>query len=239
MNLQQLQNLTLQWRASLLPKLYEDCQGQVQSGPFKGIQLLPLTCWGDGDTASKLLGLYEDELHDYIHRVQAPDLVINVGCAEGYYAVGLARKFACRTIAADSDARAQDITAQTAQANHVTVETTGTLTAQDLQQLIGSHARVFVFMDCEGAEQALLDLDLVPGLKNATVLVESHDCLVTDITNTLVKRFENTHDCEVIRAQGKNPWQFPMLDKYWDLEKLILVNECRPETAIWIWMEPK
>jgi hypothetical protein len=49
--------------------------------------------WGDGDQASKLLGLYEKELEPALETVvqSKPDAVIVVGCAEGFYALGLAR----------------------------------------------------------------------------------------------------------------------------------------------------
>jgi predicted O-methyltransferase YrrM len=42
----------------------------------------------------KLLGVYERELHDVLENLIAwgPDLVIDAGAAEGYYAVGLARR---------------------------------------------------------------------------------------------------------------------------------------------------
>ena len=239
MNPQQLQQLTLQWRATYTPLLYFHVAGTVQSGPFRNMRLLPEVCWGDGDQASKLLGLYEDELHEYIHGIQDPDLIINIGCAEGYYAVGLARLWPVRTVAADTDSRAQRITGENAQLNSARVHTRGEMNTGDLEQELAAAQRPVVIMDSEGAEAELLNPVTVPSLAHTTVLVESHDCFVPDITNTLLQRFAPTHHCTRIRAQGKNPWQFEFLDQISDLEKLILVNECRPQTAQWIWMEPK
>lgn len=242
MNISQLQNLTLQFRAQLLPKLYSDFDGLVQSGPFTGVKLLPDVCWGDGDTASKLLGLYEDELHSYINRMVAnePDLVVNLGSAEGYYAVGMALRCSkSRVVAADIDARARDITAKTAAANSVCVELMNGVTANELQGIIAGANKPFLIIDIEGAENTVLDPVLAPDLSRCTILVESHDCFDPGITQRLMQRFETTHHTELIRAAGKNPWMFSALDKMWDLEKLILVNECRPESAQWIWMEPK
>jgi protein-L-isoaspartate O-methyltransferase len=57
------------------------------------MQLPRRTSWGDGYRAAKLLGAYEHSLHDVLLKPvsRQPDPIINVGCAEGYYAVGLAR----------------------------------------------------------------------------------------------------------------------------------------------------
>jgi len=199
-------------------------------------------CWGDGDTASKLLGCYEDELHSYIKRmvVDEPDLVVNLGSAEGYYAVGMAlRSSKSRVVAADIDARARDITARTAVLNGVTVETVPAVDARGLQAIIESACKPFLIVDIEGAENTVLDPEQAPALAQCRILVESHDCFDAGITDRLIDRFKPTHHTVKITAQGKNPWQFRCLEKMWDLEKLILVNECRPETAQWIWMEPR
>ena len=47
----------------------------------------------DGDLPPKLLCCYEAELHPAIERAAArnPQLIVTIGCAEGYYAVGMAR----------------------------------------------------------------------------------------------------------------------------------------------------
>ena len=66
----------------------------VSGGPFAGLAYpdrAPISL------VPKLLGIYERELHGAIEaaiRAQ-PGLIVNVGAADGYYAVGLARR--CRT----------------------------------------------------------------------------------------------------------------------------------------------
>ena len=241
MTIQELQNLTLAHRATLLGPLYTQLQGRVTTGPFTGMQLVPEVCWGDGDTAAKLLGVYEQELQDTIKRVfiEPCDLVINVGSAEGYYAVGMARRMGCRTIAVDTDARARTITEATAAANGVTVETLDSITPSSLQDLLSTARRPFVIMDCEGAERELLDPVQTPALTHTRLLIESHECFVPGITQVLQDRFAATHLTRVIRSGGRNPSHHKILDQYWDLEKWILINECRPQSGEWIWMEPK
>ena len=61
-----------------------------QSGPFAG-----MSCISEAICSSlvpKLLGSYESELHQVLNQILETDYqnVIDIGCAEGYYAVGLA-----------------------------------------------------------------------------------------------------------------------------------------------------
>jgi hypothetical protein len=64
----------------------------VQSGPFAGMRLGQHSA--EGCHAPKLLGCYEQALHPHFERFIARgfDAVLNIGSAEGYYAIGLARR---------------------------------------------------------------------------------------------------------------------------------------------------
>jgi hypothetical protein len=65
----------------------------VQDGIFAGMVLSKRVCWGDGDLLPKLLRFYEEELHTSLSAcvTDSPDLIVNLGAAEGFYPVGLAR----------------------------------------------------------------------------------------------------------------------------------------------------
>ena len=64
---------------------------QVLAGPFQGMRYFNEVTWGS--LIPKWVGTYEMELHPWIGQIvgQPPRIVIDVGCAEGFYAVGLAR----------------------------------------------------------------------------------------------------------------------------------------------------
>ena len=62
----------------------------VQQGPFRGLQYIDNSV---GSTLPpKLMGTYERELIWVIDEMIStePDIIIDIGAAEGYYAVGLA-----------------------------------------------------------------------------------------------------------------------------------------------------
>lgn len=128
----------------------------VQSGPFRGMVLPARTSWLDGDITPKILGCYEAELHAAVDRAaeRQPTVVINVGCAEGFYAVGLARLFPhARVYAFDTHERARAVCREAADANGLgeRLEIDGACTTQRLLEVAGNN-RALIVLDCEGAE---------------------------------------------------------------------------------------
>jgi ribosomal protein L11 methylase PrmA len=243
-NLQRyLQDVANARRQELLPFVFAHTQGRVQTGPFKGVTLLPQYMWGDGDTAAKLLGVYENELHEFVESAiaAAPDAVINVGCAEGYYSIGLAHRLkTVGVLAIDIDARSAAIVQTTAEANQLNnvAAITQTVDAAWLQSQCSQHRLPFVVMDCEGAELELLSLDQVPALAHSLILVESHDCINPSITSTLIERFGSTHTIQTVSQTVKDAYQFEFLQGLSDCDKWALVHEGRPSTMSWLYMVP-
>ena len=70
----------------------------------------------------KIVGSYESELHQIIGKICNTDYseIVDIGCAEGYYAVGLAMRIpTARVYAYDINAKAIDLCRQMAQINNV------------------------------------------------------------------------------------------------------------------------
>lgn len=243
-NLQRyLQDVANARRQELLPFVFAHTLGKVQTGPFAGTVLLPKYMWGDGDTAAKLLGVYENELHQFVESAIAaePDAVINVGCAEGYYSIGLARRLPTATVlAVDIEPTAAEIVRNTAEANQLSNITavTQTVDCAWLEQQCQLHQQPLLVMDCEGAELALLDPVKVPALTACSIIVESHDCIDPVITKTLLSRFSATHHVHVASQTYKDPYQFDFLAALSDCDKWALVHEGRPSTMSWLYMTP-
>src|SRR4051812_14244715 len=63
----------------------------VLSGPFAGMAYVRQAA--GSCLAPKLIGCYEAELHGVVARILRTGYtqIVDIGCAEGYYAVGLAR----------------------------------------------------------------------------------------------------------------------------------------------------
>jgi hypothetical protein len=162
----------------------------------------------------KLLGSYELELSQILDDVIREDhsVIVDVGCAEGYYAVGLALRCpAARVFAFDQDAEAQRACRETALRNQVAerVEVLGACDPEALNRL--PLAGALLVCDCEGYELDLLTPELVPGLRSCDILVELHDHLNAEITPALLRRFLGTHTAQLIPSVIRNPDTFPSL----------------------------
>lgn len=219
--------------------VFEHTDGFVVSGPFENMKLPEQHSWGSGDVVPKSLGCYEAELHGAVETAigRNPDLVINVGCAEGYYAVGLARRLPAATVHAfDIDARAQAVCALAAEANGVgrRVVTAGECTADRLCELAASARRPLIVMDCEGAETALLPEAAMPRLAHADILLECHDFIDRAITPTLRGRLMPTHAIDLIVEGARNPAAFEFMQPLSTLDRWLAVCEFRPETMHWL-----
>jgi len=110
--------------------------------------------------SAKIVGSYEEEIAPVIERIIAkqPTCVIDIGCAEGYYAVGFARRLpSTRVYAFDIDRNAQALCRRTARANGVDARVSigGECTIDRLKELMT--ANTTILSDCEGCEMDLLN----------------------------------------------------------------------------------
>jgi hypothetical protein len=220
--------------------------GRVAKGPFAGMQYIA------GAVGSayvpKLLGIYERELNSRIEQACALGfpLIIDIGAAEGYYAVGLARRNPkARVIAFEMEAKGQSAMKEMALLNDVSsrVEVRGKCGLEDLQAVLQSATRSLIVCDVEGDEETLLNPDVIPGLSEAHLLVEMHDFIHPGITERMTRKFDATHEVHRIWQEPRTRLDFP----YRTVATALLpghylnwaVSEWRPVQMSWLWMEPR
>jgi hypothetical protein len=225
---------------SLNEWIWQQTQGIVQSGPFAGMQLPQQSSWDDGNTGNKCLGCYEQEFHEpveqEIFRLLELDnpKIVNLGCAEGYYAVGLARRLPKATVhIVDSSDEALRICHAAATMNDVTVQSGSEL-------MVILNGADLIVCDCEGAENAYIDPERYPGLKHASMLVEMHDFPGVHNTEIIYGRFCKTHmiamcQSEMMRAPGNYEILFALPSH----AKWMAVSEGRPCLQNLMYLRPK
>ena len=226
-----------------LTRTRTDCR--VLGGPFAGLRYVEDSV--GSAYVPKLLGIYESELSVQVASIcqRRPSLIIDIGAAEGYYAIGLAvRNPQARVIAFEMESQGQAALREMAALNGVAerVEIRGKCEPRDLAAVLGDNPSPIIVCDVEGYEQHLLDLRSVPALARATILLELHDFIVPGITEKLRGRFNGTHRIEHIWQQPRSREQFPwrtlgttlLLKSYLDWS----VSEWRPVRMAWLWMEP-
>src|SRR5215472_7140657 len=146
--------LLAKYRATLLQNtVVQQCGTTVQGGPFAGMRFVAQST--EGCHVPKLLGCYEAELHPHILAAarRGYDAVINIGSAEGYYAVGLALLMPdARVYAYDTNAASHAVCRSVAEANGVAerVVVGSTFHGEDFATFASQ--RMLVMCDIEGAE---------------------------------------------------------------------------------------
>jgi precorrin-6B methylase 2 len=227
------------WRSQMVANTLVAREGaRVRSGPFAGMEYLTVAT--EGAIAPRLFGTYESELHPHLAAFAAEGLecVIDVGCAEGYYAVGLARMLPEATVYAyDIDEKARIACADLAARNGVTdrVVIGGEFAPADFERFAGR--RSLVMVDTEGAEVDILQP--VPALAQMRIIVETHDVYRPGAMKTLVERFSPTHDIVRVDLQAKALDLPNWLAALPHLDHLIAVWEWRAAPTPWLVMTPK
>jgi len=232
--------LLCKWRAELVSQHLAEEGLAVRSGPFAGLLLAGQS--SEGCFAPKLLGTYEAELHPLLRSLpgRGYEAVINVGCAEGYYAVGLARMLPGVTLVAhDTDEEAQRLCRALAAANGVSarLRVGGLFAPADFAAYAGR--RALVVCDIEGAEADLLDPEAAPALRGMDLLVETHDVLREGTSALLRERFAATHEITAWRVGARDPSAFGELAGLEHLDQLLAVWEWRLPGNDWLWLEKR
>jgi hypothetical protein len=213
---------------------------RVLAGPFAGMRCLPFAS-GSG-LLPKIVGSYELEIQPAVAASlrRGYRRVVNVGCGEGYYAVGYARLLpAAEVHAFDLDPLARQRLRGLARRNGLAgrIRVTARCRPDDLAALAGPGC--LVVCDCEGGEKELLDPRRAPRLAAADLLVEMHDFVDPSISSTLEARFRDTHDVEVIPMRERDASRMPLLADLSPEQRRFAVWEGRPAGMQWAWMRAR
>jgi hypothetical protein len=182
----------------LLNSIFKDAK--VMGGPFQGMMY--------GGTSSfcsayypKILGTYEMELIPAINAFLDKGYcqIVDVGAADGFYAVGFALKSPeSKIIAYEQSPHARKQLAVLARTNGVqgSIEIRERCERNDMMRLPSAPGLLIV--DCEGYEEVLLDDSVIQHLKDWDFLIETHDGFSRGVTRRLIERFNASHDVTVV-----------------------------------------
>ena len=235
--------LLCKWRSALIENTVQQHNGtRIWSGPFEGMDFLPRST--HGCHVSKLVGCYEQPLQPFIEEAirAAYPVVVNIGCAEGYYAVGMAGRMPdTRVDAFDIDPAAQRACGEFASKRGVAdrVRVGARFTADDFAAYAGQ--KTLVLCDIEGAERELLDPEAAPALRGMDLIVESHDCVAAGTTRLLTARFQSTHAITVVVDSGARrlPKVPPWFTRLGHLDQLLATWEWRSGPTPWLVMRSR
>jgi len=229
-----------------LKRNFEDVQ--VKYGPFKGLKYPELAGFGS-ELYPKLLGCYEVELFNCLERIRPNNYkkIVNIGCAEGYYAVGLGLMFEESIVYAyDLAERARALCTAMGKENGIEgrLNVFSKCTANTLNKLDFGE-RSLIVCDCEGFEIELFKKEVMDNIKNCDILIELHDFINPEISSKMLPLFKATHDLVIYRSMDDDLKLIQLNEKYEELQKLspyekkIALGELRPTTMEWAFLTPK
>jgi hypothetical protein len=224
----------------VLGSLFGEELPAILEGPFKGMHYLD-EAYGS-QLLPKILGTYELPIQSWIQEINRGDYaaIIDVGCAEGFYAVGFAvENPKAENFAFDVNEKALIVARQLAQKNDVEerVKFHVNFDEHSLKGILSRHngSRTFIFMDVEGAEEHLLNPTVNPAVLNCDVLVELHDCFKPGITEKIIDYFHRSHKIEIIvdydgRQKASSLNYFDISEADWRF----CTDESRPAKMRWL-----
>jgi hypothetical protein len=227
--------------AACAPALTRRLGDTVLHGPFSGLRY-PEASGVSTDRVRKLLGAYEAELHAVLEEIcdRPYRTVVNIGAAEGYYAVGLAYRLPSVTVVAfERDAGARRSLQQLAELNGVAsrVQIGGYCTLNALAECpLGTGT--LIVSDCEGCEYDLLQPGALPGLVSCDFLVELHRRRELSPRRHFTDLFGKTHRITFIDTRRRDPSAYPELAGFTTAELDALFFE-RTDHYGWAHLRPE
>jgi hypothetical protein len=193
-------------------KLFGSDTPHVLLGPFAGLKYLNETVWGPIEP--KWIGYYEAELHPIFETLPsgAYDAIVDVGSAEGYYSVSLAKKFpSAQIISYDTDPWAREQQARLSALNECkNISIRRNCTPLRLERDIRRSRKPLVICDIEGFEYRLLDPTKAPSLRRADILIEVHinpddkELSIDEGCQEFIRRFSTSHSPRIFRIEQRN-----------------------------------
>tara|TARA_B110000093_G_scaffold121568_1_gene130300 strand:- start:429 stop:1268 length:840 start_codon:yes stop_codon:yes gene_type:complete len=213
----------------------------VRSGPFKGLQYVDFVSF-TSTILPKLLGTYESEIYQDLELLinnNNYDEILNIGSADGYYAIGLAQRCPDAVVYCfDVNPLSLKFVRGMATLNNAkNVAIKGLFTDEHFQDYL--KGKSLVVCDVDGYEDELFNKKVLPLLKNSDIIIETHDYVVENTTQMLVDRLAETHDVKVV------PYKQNKLDELPDIfnnQAMVLRKVACSERIVdnkWIVATPK
>ena len=236
--------------ASKLNRLHEKVQillteHVVRHGPFKGMNFGNARRESDSIYA-KLLGSYETEIHLFFEKVfkKKYSSILNIGCEDGFYAVGLALQMPNVAIKAfDSNSKAIQNSKELANLNNVgdRISFYGKCTSANIDSL-DMNERMLLVVDCEGDEGIIFNKNNAMLLAKSDLLIELHINIYPLLEKHFRELFDVTHKIYIVNSIDDHiktlTYNFPETEGMDYETKRFMIGE-RNVFMQWMFMESK
>jgi len=218
---------------------------QVAYGIFTGMKISNEVSWGRHDALSKYLGQYESHILEKLKNLgERYDHFIDIGAADGYYAIGLLHSKLYKTATCfEISSRGREIIAKNAvlndQENNINIY--GEANKDMLEEEVNVAKSCVVLCDIEGAEFKLFSKEILKTLRNCEIITELHDDFVIgeeDRRQRLVDDAKEFFEISFIKRANPNPNDFEELKGWSDDLRQLAFSEERPCRMDWLFLSP-
>lgn len=219
----------------------------VAYGPFAGMRLSEKVWWSKNDRITQTLGCYEEhvlkKLCDFA--TQGATKFIDIGAADGYFAVGMSfSRIYPEVVAFEIAVEGQKRILENAIANNCAAKLSvfGEANIESIIRETKNAKTATVLIDIEGAEYDFLSDEILKTLSKSNVICELHPWVVEDgysAQKYLINRAEKVFNIELIKRETYNPNSFSEFYDLSDEERLIAVGEGRGKNMQWLVCTPK
>ena len=218
----------------------------VLHGVFAGMKYPQMASIGSA-LLPKLLGSYENEIQSLLEKICGDQYseIVDIGCAEGYYAVGLAMRIkTAKVFAFDTNLEAIRLCEAMADLNGVSDRvTTGAFCDAETLMSLPLTERALIISDCEGYEKDLFLKETLPFLAGHDLLIEVHDFIDIEISSYLRELFQESHHIEVYSSiddiKKAQQYDYKELEGFSLEEKRKILREGRPAIMEWFYLKPR
>ena len=235
-------------KAKALKIVHDKYKNVISFGLFSGMKLSKNPWWGSYDQISKILGEYEKEVLEklsYFLSLNKNSTFVDIGAADGFYAVGVAFKnLAKHTYAFEISQQGRSELKKNAILNQCYEKITILEKAnkETLKKIYKELKNAVIIIDIEGSEYDLLDIDVLDLFKNSIVIIELHPNKIKNgkiRENELEENAKKYFKISKIYRDVYRPNSFKIFNELSDDERLLAFSEGRSRNPKWLVLEPK
>lgn len=218
----------------------------IAYGPLKGYKLSSDSHWGVTDRGGMILGIYEKEvLHELLNVPSNYTIFIDLGAADGYYAVGLvAANIYEKSYCYEMDVNGQKVILENAILNDVSTKVV--VKAEATKSFVYDIPKYeldksTILVDIEGAEFGIFTSEIFHYLSNSIIIIEIHDFLVEEGAIKFKKLIEDstkTHRSKIITMSERDLSVYKELENWNDIDRWLICSEGRDKLMKWVRFDP-
>ena len=215
----------------------------VKNGLFKNLKINKDISWGKADIASKVYGLYENNIQKVLGKIKKP-ILIDIGAADGFFAIGcIYSGISKHCYAFEQSDLSRSALAKIAEINQVSENITikGEVTNQNFLSLLPQNidfSKAIVLCDIEGGEYSFFTEKILKKLEKSHIIIEIHRTQNKNDEIKLMKRVKKSFNVSVIIGSNNDFSNSPELQEMSDIDRNLIACEGRSYIGKWWYLKP-